>query len=348
MPVAKKNNNKKKLVNPTSIAVSAAVLVGVLLLLGIAIYNVQLRPVSGDTRSRLVQVPQLSTRTLAVRLKSQGLIRSVTAFRLLAKTTMLLEKCGGPKAGYYDLSPSMSSEEILTRICKGQVAKRKVTFPEGFTIKQMAGRLETELKLPANDFLAAAQGWKVSRDVGYKLSRGSLEGYLFPTTYSFPVGEKPEFVVGEMAATLNQVFVKPNQDAIRKNELSLHQLITLASLVEREARVEAERPLIAGVLMNRLKKKMLLQCDATVQYALGNHKARLLYSDLKVASPYNTYRHLGLPPGPICNPGLPSLLAALHPQSSPYLFYVARPNGTHIFTSTYSEHQQAIKQARRS
>lgn len=338
--------SKKQIVNPTSIAVTVATAVGLLILCGVVWINAELRPVSSDTTTRLVRVAPRGGAALSKQLKHEGLIRSAMAFRILTKTNTTLQCGSAPKAGYYDLSPSMSSEEILRRVCEGKTAKRKVTFPEGYTLKQMAGRLEANLEIPAADFLKAARGAEVDRKVPFSIPRGSLEGYLFPSTYNFPVGEKPSAVVGEMLAGFNERFAKPYHDRLHGTRLKLHEIVTLASLVEREARVGQERAIIAGVLLNRLQKGMRLQCDATVQYALGDHKARLTYADLKVASPYNTYRHAGLPPGPICNPGRECLKAALQPAKVPYFFYVARPNGSHVFTVTYEQHLQAIKAVR--
>lgn len=337
---------RKQYVNPTSIAVSVATAVGLLILIGVVWMNAQLRPVSTDTTGKLVRVHQKGTKQLAKLLRHERLIRNVTAFRLLVKTQMALGKCPAPKAGYYDLSPSMSSEAILEVICAGKVAKRKVTFPEGFTVKQMGERVEEKLQVPATEFVRSARGTAVDRALPFSLPRGKLEGYLFPTTYSLPVGEKAGFIVSEMLASFNEFFYKPNRAAIEASDLKLMGIVTLASLVEREARVASERPVIAGVLVNRLNKGMRLQCDATVQYALGDHKARLMYADLKVDSPYNTYLHAGLPPGAICNPGLDCLMAALKPAKVPYLFYVARANGSHVFTETYAQHLAAIKQVR--
>lgn len=341
-------SKNRRYVNPTSIAVAVATAVGLLLLAGIGVYRLALRPVSQDTQTRLVHVSSMGTKQLAGLLKREGLVRNATAFRLLAQGNSALTKCKPPQAGYYDLSPSMSSEEILNRLCEGKVARRKVTFPEGFTVKDIAERLERDLSVPQRDFIAAARGAGVSRALDYKLPRGQLEGYLFPSTYTFGVGENPSLVVSEMVATLDEVFVKPNLAEIRGQKLSLHELVTVASLVEREARVAKERPLIAGVIMNRLAQHKRLQIDATVQYAQGQHKSRLLFRDLGIKSAYNTYLHEGLPPGPICNPGLDSLMAALRPARTTALFYVARADGsgTHIFTNTYEEHLKATRSAR--
>lgn len=342
-----KNPSKnRRYINPTSIAVTVATAVAFLLLAALGLYNAALKPVSRDSTVKLVEIPRVGARQLAVVLKREGLIRNVLGFRLMMKTSMALENCPAPKAGYYDLSQSMSSEEILQRICTGDVAKRKVTFPEGFTIEQMGERMEEKLHVKAADFVEAADGTRIKRALSFRLPRRKLEGYLYPATYNFPVGTPAEPLVSEMVAAFDEQFVKPNAAEIRRNDLSLHDLVTLASLVEREARVGKERPIIAGVLRNRLKQGMRLQCDATVQYALGKHKSRLLYSDLKVDSPYNTYLHKGLPPGAICNPGLECLEAALRPAQVPYLFYVARKDGSHVFTKTYAEHQKAIQQVR--
>jgi len=341
-----KHRKVKRKRRPAPSAVFAAVALGLLILAGAGLYRRALAPVSADTRTQLVYIPRSGVKELAELLKEKGLIRSVWAFRLLAQSSLALNPQKPPQAGYYDLSPSMAADEILARLCEGKVARRKITFPEGFTLAQMATRLQEVLNVPEQAFLAAAQGACVTRALPFKLPRGSLEGYLFPSTYIFNVGEKPGLIVSEMLATFNEQFVKPYQHEIASQKLSLHELVTIASLVEREAKKPQERALIAGVIMNRLQRGMKLQIDATVQYALGKHKRRLLYRDLKTASPYNTYKHAGLPPGPICNPGLDCLLAALRPARTEALYYVARGDGTHIFSRTYEEHVQAIKQIR--
>jgi UPF0755 protein len=337
---------RDRYINPTSIAVAVASAVALVVLFGVAWFNAGLRPVSSDTTTTLVVIKPARVKQLSGLLEAQGLIRSASAFRLMAKGRVAL-KGEQAQAGAYDLSPSMSAEEIWARLCAGKVAQRRVTFPEGFTVEQMAGRLAERLQVPPEAFVDAAQGAKASRDVGFRLPRGPLEGYLFPSTYSFAVGGKPQLMVGEMLVAFQRAFAQPYREELARRELTLHQVVTLASLVEREARVPAERALIAGVLQNRLDKGMRLECDATVQYALGGHKSRLLYQDLKVDSPYNTYLHAGLPPGPICNPGLACLKAALFPTKTDYLFYVARRNGHHLFTRTFAEHERAIQQARR-
>jgi UPF0755 protein len=176
-------------------------------------------------------------------------------------------------------------------------------------------------------------------------SHVSLEGYLFPDTYDFLPHSSPTQIVNEMLLNFSKRFYRPYQHEIDSAPGGLASLVTKASLIEREARKEEDRPRISGVLNNRLKKGMKLQIDASVLY-LREHKTRIMDADLKRDSPYNTYLHMGLPPGPIANPGISSLLAALHPENNDFLYYVARPTGFHIFTGTFAEHEAAVKRAR--
>jgi UPF0755 protein len=175
----------------------------------------------------------------------------------------------------------------------------------------------------------------------------TLEGYLFPDTYAFPDGTRARDAILEMVKRFEREW-KPEWNAqLAKGSLTRHQAVTLASIVEREAKVAAERPVIAAVYINRLRAKMLLQADPTVQYARGKHSARLLNKDLEIDSPYNTYKYPGLPPGPIASPGGPSLVAALYPADVPFLYFVAAPDGHHEFRKTLAEHELAKRMVRR-
>ncbi len=282
-------------------------------------------------------------KVIASQLEAQGLIRSAVAFEIMLS---LKRQSASLQAGYYELSPSMAAPEIARKLARGEVVMRRVTVPEGLTIEQVAERIgESGLSTKA-EFLTAAVPSKVAKLVKFALPSDSLEGYLFPETYDFELGTQPAEIAARMVRELDQRFVEPRAKQIAASKLSLHEIITLASLVEREAKVPEERALVAGVLANRLARDMPLQCDATVQYALGEHKSRLLYRDLEVDSPYNTYLHKGLPPGPIASPGLASLEAALSPEKTDFLFYVARADGSHVFSRTYREHLAAIKQVR--
>lgn len=279
-------------------------------------------------------------------LEDEGIIRSVPAFYLYYKLYVRRGGDSSLKGAYFDLSPADSVPEIITRRLR-EPATRKVTFPEGFDLSQMGERLgDVGLMISAQAFRQAATPATIANAVAFPLPGDSLEGYLFPDTYEFVVGTRPDGVVTAMAQTFSLKFYAPNKAEIERSPLTLHELVTIASLIEDEARTAADRPLISSVIRNRLAKGMRLQIDATVLYALGVHKERVTHADLAVDSPYNTYRHAGLPPGPICNPGAASLKAALRPAGSDYLFYVARPDGSHAFTRTYEEHLAAIRAIR--
>jgi UPF0755 protein len=283
---------------------------------------------------------------LASVLENEGIIRSAPVFYVAYK---LYAHRGGDvsmQGSYFDLSPADGVTTIIEQRLKVP-ASRRVTFPEGFNVAQMGTRLgDAGLMISEQAFTAAAVPSTVAEAVDFPLPTESLEGYLFPDTYEFVVGTEPEDIVEVMAATFSRKFFQTHADEIKSSGFSLREIVTIASLIEREARIGADRPLISSVIRNRLGIKMRLQIDATVQYALPEHKERLTHEDLKTPSPFNTYLHAGLPPGPICNPGLACLEAALRPAKADYLFYVARPDGSHVFTKTYEEHLAAIRAIR--
>ncbi|MGC4045511.1 MAG: endolytic transglycosylase MltG [Armatimonas sp.] len=219
----------------------------------------------------------------------------------------------------------------------------KVTFPEGYTLEKMAARLIEKKVLPEETtFLKLATTQGKTFKASFPLP-ANLEGYLFPDTYNFPPKADEKKIIQMLLTT----FDKKVASKITESGKPLKETMIKASLIEREAEVEEDRAKIAGVIENRLKKGMRLQIDATVQYALPEHKSRLLFADLKFKSPYNTYLVKGLPPGPICNPGIPSVEAALQPEKSNYMFYVASKDGKkHLFASTFQEHQKNIKSVR--
>ncbi len=283
---------------------------------------------------------------IAQLLAARGCLRCPLAFKLYALTTGQADKL---QSGTYEISPAMSAPQIIQMLAEGRQAIVTVTVPEGFTIAQIAPRLAEVGLADEQQFRAAATAQAVEETLKVKLPNGvrSAEGYLFPETYSFTLGTTAGQIVARTVKEFETRFVKgPWQMPDQTPWGSLHDIVTLASLVEKEARLDTERALIAGVLRNRLKRGMRLECDATVLYALGEHRARVMRKDLQVDSPYNTYRHPGLPPGPICNPGLACLQAALQPAPTEYLFYVARGDGSHIFSRTYEEHLAAIGTAR--
>lgn len=285
-----------------------------------------------------------SVRAIAARLDSAGLIDHPRLFALYVRINGADAEL---KAGRYRIAAGTGYGDILAKLRSGAVVTLPLTIPEGLTLREIAPRIAefTGDSTAAVLSILEDSSW-VSR---LGLPGPSLEGYLFPDTYRFsedvPVADIVETMAGAYAG-----FWGPRERA-RAAELGLseREVVTLASIVEKEARVDAERPVIAGVYLNRLERGMLLQADPTVQYALGEPRPRLLYSDIDSVAddPYNTYTQPGLPPGPIASPGAASLRATLEPAHHDYLFFVARPDGSHEFTRTVREHNNAKTRIRR-
>lgn len=285
--------------------------------------------------------PGATVGEVASLLRQRGLLRNPLAFRVGAR---LAGDGGRIKQGEYALSPTMSPARILRTLVSGNSIDHRLLVPEGSSIRHISELLETRgLSDPAGFEVQALRGGD-DFDTEFPKRSTSLQGYLFPDTYRVERRLPPDRLVSMMLARFEDVVW---QDLMKRGSAlrgkSLHDIITLASLVEGEARRPEEREIIAGVLWNRLNQGRPLQCDATVQYALGNHKQRLTFEDLRVESAYNTYLHVGLPPGPINSPGRASISAALNPARVSYLYYVARADGSHIFSNTYDEHQAAIE-----
>ncbi len=270
-------------------------------------------------------------------LAEDGIISNVWTFRVLAR---LRRQDVAVRAGEYRFTPRQTQDAVLRALVSGgaQVAAW-VAIPEGFTAEQIASRLEESGIGPAPPYYREFMRETL---VVAGAHTKNLEGFLFPSTYLVPLGAGP----WQAANMLTSEFLKelPADAATRARALqvSVPQAVTVASLVEREAKSEQDRPKIAGVIYNRLRLGMPLQVDATIEYALPKHKTELSFSDLKIDSPYNTYARAGLPPTPIANPGLPSLEAALHPAKGDDLYYVYCGNGRHVFAKTLAEHQANV------
>jgi len=262
-------------------------------------------------------------------------------FRLYARVT------GGDrhiKPGTYLLRHGTPWKDIVSALHGGHGLVNTITIPEGYTISQITPLLARTLKVPVESVQAAVRDTALLARLD--VPNPTLEGYLFPDTYAFPLGTTASQAVREMVYDFERRW-KPDWDAKAADlKINRNDLVTMASIVEREARVPEERPVIAAVYYNRLRKGMLLQADPTVQYALGHHVGRVLYKDLAVASPYNTYIHKGLPPGPVASPGVASLAAAANPANVPYLYFVASRDGHHEFRMTLQEHTSAIREVR--
>ncbi len=291
--------------------------------------------------------PNMTAYGIGELLESKGLVRNGEVFGWYAR---LRGVDGRLQAGDYVLHPGLSVPALTAILVEGRSTFYRVTIPEGATLAEIAGYLAAAGLVTKEEFFREVAGGTFSYDFLAGLPPGPrrLEGYLFPDTYYFTPRDGAHAIIDAMlrrfAAEVESLDLKAR--AARRG-LDLHQVLTVASMVEKEARVAHERPVIAGVIYNRLARGMPLQIDATVIYALGVNRGRVDYSDLEVVSPYNTYRVTGLPPGPIGAPGRASLLAAVAPAATPYLYYVARSDGTHAFATTLEEHNRYKNQYQR-
>jgi len=308
-------------------------------------FLLSLRPPEGPSSPRFFAIRRgESLESVALRLERAGLVRSAKAFLLLARIEGAER---GVKAGGYRLRPGWAWE-VLRALVEGRREAVWVTFPEGFTARQMARRLAEKGLCDERRFLRLFRlGRRAFPEFEFLPEEGTLEGYLFPDTYLFEMGIDECGIIRVLLRRFEEVVVRGLAGELERSGLSLHEVVTLASLVEKEAKLEEERPLIAGVLLNRLRRGMRLECNASLLYVLGEPKLWLTKEDLSIDSPYNTYRHKGLPPGPICNPGRASIVAVLRPRRTNFLFYVARPDGSHYFSRTYKEHLKFKARARR-
>jgi UPF0755 protein len=270
-----------------------------------------------------------------------GLIGSPRMFRFYGRLT------GGDrniKPGTYLLKHGTPWKDIVGALNGGHGLVNTITIPEGYSLSQITPLLAKTLKVPAESVQAAVRDTALLARLD--IPNPTVEGYVFPDTYAFPVGTTARQAVREMVYAFERRW-KPDWDAsLVELKINRNDLVTMASIVEREARLPEERPVIAAVYYNRLRRGMRLQADPTIQYALGHHVGRVLYKDLEVESPYNTYIHKGLPPGPVASPGAASLAAAANPANVPYLYFVASKDGHHEFRMTLDEHTTAIRQIR--
>jgi UPF0755 protein len=306
-------------------------------------------PFSGDTRLRpFVVEPGDTAGEIADKLAAGGLISNALAFRLGARSEGIDQRF---EAGEYELSPSMRPSEIRRRLLEGRVSGLTIAIPEGWRLAQIADAWEAKRPGSRDELLdLATRGEFNFPFLSDKPAGASLEGYLFPDTYQVERSAPPRKLIEAMLATFGQRVPSSVTARARERGLNTHELLTLASIVEREAQVPAERPTIASVYLNRLRQGQMLQADPTVQFALrpGNESAaaywkqNLTGTDLAVESRYNTYRVKGLPPGPICNPGLAAIHAVVDAPPTDLLYFVARPDGSHLFARTLAEHNQNV------
>ena len=277
-------------------------------------------------------------------LAAHGVIRAPRLFRQYAK---LLGRDRSVRYGMYLLERGTSWNGVLDALEKGEGMVTRVRIVEGWTLWDIVPTLADSLKVPQDSVLAVVRDTALLRRLQVPRGISDMEGYLFPDTYDFPVGATARQAIVYMIRRFERVWTPEWEARAVERKLTRHQVITLASIVEKEVRRGSERPTVAGVYSNRLARGMLLQADPTVQYALQRRRpGRVLFRDLRVDSPYNTYRRAGLPPGPIASPGAKSIEATLYPADVPYLYFVAHPDGHHEFRATYREHLEAIRLVR--
>jgi len=264
-------------------------------------------------------------------------------FRLYARLRGL---AGSLKSGVYLLRQDESWSDVVAALERGRGVEQRFTVREGLRLAEVADLARAQLKIPRDSFLAAAEDSSLLVNAGLPAEAPSAEGYLFPTTYLLPLGIGARELVRVMTHQFAQQWSPEWQARLDSLHFSRHELVTLASIVEAEVRYDPDRPFVSAVYHNRLKRGMRLEADPTVSYAYGRRLRRVWEKNLAVRSPYNTYLHTGLPPGPIGQPGRAGLLAALYPADVPFLYFVAQPDGKHIFSATYAEHLAAIQRVK--
>lgn len=291
-----------------------------------------------DGERRIVYIkPDSRGKEIANQLKEAGVIQDPFLFLLFSYLRGSSDRL---KAGEYQFTASMGLLDVLRILEEGKVVVHKVTIPEGSTLWQIARLLDAEGLVNMDRFLELARDRTVASY--YVPESDSLEGFLFPDTYHFIKGTKEEAILDAMVQRFFRAFTGENELRARQRGMSLYEVVTLASIIEKEALVDREKPIIAGVFYNRLKRGMRLQADPTVLYG-RRRNGRIRYRDLREKHPYNTYIHHGLPPGPIASPGAEALEAALDPAEVNYLYFVSKNDGTHYFSRTLTEHNRAVR-----
>lgn len=318
----------------------------ILLCLGSIIYGLTQPVTSSEGDKIIITVKQgMAADEIGELLYQRSIIKSVFVFHAVAK---MQGKANSLQAGEYTLSKNMTVQQIVAMIAKGETSYQQFTIPEGYTVEQIANLIQEKQLGNASKFKTAAQNVmpfpymaNSNPNVVYK-----SEGYIFPNTYRIAKGASEDQLLNMMVSQFDKQFTDSMRERASAIGLSIKDVIILASLVEKEAQLERDRPIIAGVFLNRLKQDMPLQSCATIQYILGYPKPELSVQDTEISSPYNTYQHMGLPPGPIANPGIAAINAVLYPKETEFVYFVADKQGAHHFSKTYEEHLLAIERIR--
>lgn len=336
----RERSNRKKKKPWILIIVAVVVVVAIVAVIG---FNMSVGPVdSGDeTKISVVIEEGYSTEMVGDALKEKELITNVTVFKLKSK---LEGYDGGYQPGVYSLSKSQSMEEVMAVIVSGKSDVARFTIPEGYTTEQTMGVLVDAQLVTEDDFMDEV----LNGDFDYKFLAGTpddetrLEGFLYPDTYEVYRNATAHDIIDRMLSHFDELVTDEHYAKAKDLGMSIKDIVTMASLIERETKISDERAKVASVIYNRLDKNMKLQIDAAIQYILDEPKEHLLYSDLKVDSPYNIYQHEGLPPGPICSPRIECIDAALNPDDTNFIYYVMAPalDGTHNFSETAAEFEK--------
>lgn len=335
-----KRHNKIK--NKRRFIISFIVFAGIIIIAAATVFSVYMnkesKPVDPGSKEQIsVTIPSgTGTAGIAVILEENGLIDNAKVFKLHSKTKGY---DGRFKAGNYLLSPGMSMREMMEVLIAGNTDTKRFTIPEGYDIKRTTEKLASEGLINPEVFASEIEKGQFD----YKFLKSApagpnrLEGYLFPETYEIFSNANEHDIIDKMLSQFNLVFKEEYYARAEELGMSVNEVITLASIIEREARISKDRPIISSVFYNRLKIGMPLQSCATVQYILGEQKPVLSIKDTKIESPYNTYLNAGLPPGPIASPGADSIHAALYPEDTNYLYFLAKGDGSHAFSETYDQ-----------
>jgi UPF0755 protein len=305
-------------------------------LLVLAAYYFQLPRRTRDVEIKVVKIPKgAGIESIADTLLIKNLIRDKKTFIFWAKT---LKKDRLLKAGYFEIPVDLNYPQLVNFLASARNKELRVTLLEGWSVSEIAAELQKQLNSDPEKFKMLCADRSLLQKPG--IAESSLEGYLLPDTYYLYWNMDEREIIEMLVGRCLQLFSDSVRTQMDRLQLSRHQILTLASIIEGEAVFDDERPVIASVYYNRLKHRIKLQADPTIQYILQDAPRRLLLKDLEIDSPYNTYRYYGLPPGPINNPGRKSILAALYPQATDYLYFVARGDGRHTFTRSAAEHAQ--------
>lgn len=315
------------------------IIIGVIILLWIYIIIELIIPLPLGKKNVEIEIPKGATFRYVVDLfEKENILRDKNLFLFIGRVTGLDRKI---RAGYYSIYSSMNLLDLLSVLRKGQIIEYEITIVEGDSLMEIAEKLSKKGIVNEKDF------WQLSKDKDflnwYEIDAPSFEGYLFPETYKIPKGMAPEDAIGMMINRLRDKFVDEFLNRAEEMNLSEREVLTLASIIEKEAVIDVERPLISAVYHNRMKKGMRLQADPTAIYGIKSSKEKITARDLKGKTSYNTYYIKGLPPGPIASPGIKSIIAALYPANVPYLYFVSNNDGTHHFSVTVDEHNAAVQ-----